>query len=91
MEDKNIMTLTDENGNNVDYELLDIIQYNNKIYTVFYPTDESNTEVIILRVEEAEDREKSYYVVENDENIVQKVYEIFKEKYEYDDEIEFKD
>lgn len=88
-ENKNIMTLTDDNGNNVDYELLDIIELEGKIYTVFYPTIEGDTEVLILRVEESDNIEQSEYVVEQNEKIINKVYDMFKEKYK--DEIKFED
>lgn len=88
-ENKNIMTLTDENGNNVDQELLDIIELEGKIYTVFYLTVEGDTEVLILRVEDSDNIEQSEYVVEQDEKIINKVFSIFKEKYK--DEIKFED
>lgn len=83
-EEKNIMTLTDENGNTVEYELLDIIQYDEKIFVVFYPTALEDTEVVILRVEDSENINESNYVVEEDEYIVKEVYNIFKEKYKDD-------
>lgn len=83
-EERNIMTLTDENGNNVDYELLDIIEYDKRIYAVFYPTIPDDTEVVILRVENADNADQSVYVVEQDEFIINKVYEMFKEKYNDD-------
>ena len=76
-----IMTLTDENGNNIDYELLDIIGYNNNTYAVFYPTVPDDTEVMILRVEDIPNSEEANYVVETDERIVQEVYKQFKEKF----------
>lgn len=88
-EDKIIMNLTDENGNEVEYELLDIVKYNDSIYAVFYPTDIEDTEVIILRVEDSDNVDESIYVVEEDEEILNAVYDLFKEKYE--DEIDFQD
>ena len=45
MEDKIIMTLTSETGEQVDYELMDVVSLNNNIYSVFYPTKEGETEV----------------------------------------------
>lgn len=76
------MSLTDEKGNNVDYELLDIIDYNQKIYTVFYPTIEEDTEILILRVDPSDNPEQSIYAFEEDQKIVNEVFKKFKEKYE---------
>ena len=89
MEDKNIMSFTDENGNTIDYELLDIVEYNEKTYVVLYPTIPGDTEVIILRVEESDNPDESIYIPEPDEYTVNKVYALFKEKYK--DEIKFED
>lgn len=86
---KNIMTLTDENGNTVQYELLDIIQYDENLYVVFYPTVLDDTEVVILRVEDSENINESNYIVEEDKYIVNEVYKMFKEKYK--DKIKFED
>lgn len=88
-EEKNIMTLTDENGNDVEYELLDIIRYDNSTYVVFYPTVENDSEIVILRVEESDNIDESIYVGEENEEVVKAVYELFKEKYA--DEFDFQD
>lgn len=87
--EKNIIALTDQDGNSINYELIDIIKENDKIYAIFYPTEVGDTEVLILRVEEAENPEQSLYVIEENNNIRQKVYEMFKEKYK--DKIIFND
>lgn len=88
-EKKEIMTLYDEEGNAIDYELLDIISYNESLYVVFYPTVENDTEIIILRVEESDNIEESLYIAEENEEILNEVYKLFKEKYA--DEFDFKD
>ena len=83
----NVISLRDEKGNKFSYELLDIIKYGEKIYGVFYPKEEGDTEILILRIEESENPEESVYVVEQDEQIIGKVFNEFKEKYK--DEINF--
>ena len=80
-DNKMIITLTTENGEKIDYELLDIVPYNNSTYTVFYPTDGSDTEVMILIVEDMENSDQSNYIVETDEDVINEVYKKFKEKY----------
>ncbi len=82
MDKGKIMTLTDENGNAVDYELLDLIEYENDIYSVFYPTVPNDTEVLILRIENIPGTDEAKYVVETDDKKVLEIYEIFKEKYD---------
>ena len=76
-----IITLTDESNNNIDYELLDIIVHNNNTYAVIYPTTPNDTEVLILRVEDIPNSDNANYYVETDEQVVQEVYNMFKEKY----------
>ena len=85
----NIITLTDELGNNVDYELLDIVDIDNDVYCVFYPTVENDTEVVILKVLPSDDPDKTEYVVEQDIKKVNEVFLKFKEK--YSDTIDFRD
>ena len=76
-----IIPLTDEQGNTVNYELLDIINYNENTYAVFYPTVPDDTEVLILRAEDIPNSDEDNYIVETDEKVVQQVYRLFKEKY----------
>ena len=76
-----IIPLTDEQGNTVNYELLDIINYNENTYAVFYPTVPDDTEVLILRAEDIPNSDEDNYIVETDEKVVQQVYKLFKEKY----------
>ena len=79
-EQSNILTLTDENGQDVDFEYLDCIEYEGKEYLVLMPADEASTEIIILEVEPV-DAENENYLSVSDENILNAVYDIFKERY----------
>lgn len=83
MEENNIIELRDDKGNIVKYRLLDVIKYNEKIFVVFYPVIEGDTEVIICRVEKAENEKESLYIPEADENTINYVYKMFKEKYKW--------
>ena len=76
-----IIPLTDEQGNTVEYELLDVVNLNDNTYAVFYPTIPDDTEVLILRVEDIPNSDEDNYIVETDEKTVQQVYKMFKEKY----------
>ena len=79
-EESNILTLTDEDGNDVEFEYLDCIEYESKEYLVLMPADEISTEIVILEVEPI-DAENENYLSVNDEAILDAVYGIFKERY----------
>ena len=50
-EQEGIITLTNENGEEVEYQLIDSITYENAEYVVLLPVDEEDCEVVILAVE----------------------------------------
>jgi uncharacterized protein YrzB (UPF0473 family) len=86
----NIVVLNDESGNEVKFEFLDLIEYQQKEYVVLYPCDnnEDAGEVVILEIEDTDSEQESYVSVEN-ENILYAVFDIFKEKFK--DEFNFLD
>ncbi len=79
-EETEILTLTDENGNDVDFEYLDCLEYQDKEYLVLMPADEAETQIVILEVEPVDDENENYLAVE-DEAVLDAVYEMFKDKY----------
>ena len=90
----NIIILNDEEGNEIQFEFLDLIEYNSEEYVVLLPVtdegEEDEGEVVILKLEDTdEDSEEESYVGVEDEEILNKVFAIFKEKYK--DEFNFVD
>ena len=79
-EESSILTLTDENGEDVDFEYLDCMTYQGKEYLVLMPADEAETQIVILEVEPVDDENENYLAVE-DEAVLDAVYGMFKEKY----------
>ncbi len=79
-EEVSILTLTDENGNDIDFEYLDCIEYQGKEYLVLLPADEEATEVVILEIEPVDEETENYLSV-GDEAVLNAVYDIFKERY----------
>ena len=77
-EETGILTLTDENGQDVDFEYLDCIEYNGTEYLVLMP--EGEDEIVILEVEPVDEDNENYLAVE-DEETLDAVYEVFKEKF----------
>ena len=90
----NIIVLNDENGNEVKFEFLDLVELDEEEYVVLLPVtedgEEDEGEVVILKLEDTDEdsNEESYVGVENEE-ILNKVFAIFKEKYK--DEFNFVD
>ena len=80
-EEVSILTLTDENGADVDFEYLDCIEYEGKEYLVLMPADELATEIVILEVEPVDEENENYLSVD-DEAVLNAVFGIFKEKYQ---------
>ena len=87
----NIIVLNDEEGKEVEFEFLDLVELDGEEYVVLLPVeDEENEEegeVVILKVEDSEDEEEESYVSVDDEEILNQVFEIFKEKFK--DEFNF--
>ena len=79
-EEVSILTLTDEKGNDVDFEYLDCLDYQGKEYLVLMPCDTPSTEIVIMEIEPVDEENENYLAVE-DEKVLNAVYEIFKEKY----------
>ena len=86
----NLVILNDEDGNEVKFEFLDLIEYEGNSYIVLLPLedDEEDGEVVILQVEDTETDEESYISVD-DQNVLQEVFEVFKDKFK--DEFNFVD
>ena len=92
----NIITLNDENGNEVKFEFLDLIELEGEEYVVLLPLEEEETEepgeVVILKIEDSDedsDEETESYVSVDDEETLNKVFEIFRDKFK--DEFDFVD
>lgn len=86
----NIVQLYDEEGNEVNFEFLDLVELDDEQYVVLLPIteegEEEEGEVVILKVEDTEDEEsdEESYVSVEDEEVLNKVFEMFKEKFKDD-------
>ena len=87
----NIIVLNDENGEEVPFEFLDLIEYEGEEYVVLLPVeeDEEADEVVILKLEDTESEDEESYVSVDDDEVLNKVFEMFKEKFK--DEFNFVD
>ena len=86
----NIVILNDEDGNEVKFEFLDLVELDDEEYVVLLPVtedgEEEEGEVVILKIEDSddEDSDEESYVSIDDEEVLNKVFEIFKEKFKDD-------
>lgn len=79
-EESSIIVLTDENGEDVEFEYLDCIEYKETEYMVLTPAEEDSGEIVILRIEPVDEENENYMAVE-DEAVLDAVYAIFKERF----------
>ena len=69
----NIVSLNDENGNEVKFEFLDLVELENEQYVVLLPVleegEEDDGEVVILKVEDSDEEsdEESYVSVDEED------------------------
>ena len=83
-----IITLEDDLGNEQDFEFLDTVEYDGEEYIVLLPVEEEeNSEVMILKVESLDDENESYAGID-DEDVLNAVFDIFKERYKDDFDFE---
>lgn len=91
----NIVTLKDDEGNDVDFEFLDVVEYEGNDYVVLLPIENENgdegDEVVILKEDKdyVGDEDESSYVSVEDEEVLNTVFQIFKERFK--DEFNFTD
>lgn len=86
-----IITLEDDLGNEQDFEYLDVVEFEGEEYIILLSVEEEEqerSEVMILRIESLDDEHENYVGID-DEEVLQKVFDIFKKRYE--NEFDFED
>lgn len=79
--DKNVIfTLEDDLGNEVEFELLDVITYKNDEYAVLIENTPDVQDLTILKIDSIDDQEEVYVGID-DEALVQKIFDIFKKNH----------
>lgn len=89
-----LVVLVDENGDEVEFEHLDTIDFNGNEYVVLLPVDQGDKEkdmeeVVILKIDQGPNGEDSFVTIEDDEEL-ESVFEEFKtrmeEEFSFDEE-----
>ena len=78
-----LITLEDEEGNEMEFEFLDIVEYEGEEYIVLIENNEDADEVVILKINPIDDETEEYLSIEDEERL-DKLFDIFKKKYEGD-------
>lgn len=86
-ENENYITLTDDNGEDVSFEILDTVEYKERLFAVLLPFESEEDEVVILEILPAEEPEYDDFVSVEDENLLNEVFEEFKKAHA--DEFDF--
>ena len=85
-EDGNYITLTDDDGEDISFEVLDTIEYQDRLFAVLLPFDDQDDEVVILEVIPGEDPEMDDFITVDDEELLGKVFGEFQKRMDDEDE-----
>ena len=75
----NIVVLTDDEGQDIEFEWLDTIEMGEDQYIVLLPADDEEAEEVVIFKMEIEEETENFISVDNEEEL-NKVYEVFKER-----------
>ena len=78
MDENNVVLFTDDHGNEIEFEFLDLIEYDGDQFAVLLPTQEGADEVLIMRLVPDEDGNEVYEAADDD--VVSAVFDLFQEK-----------
>ncbi len=87
-ENENYITLTDENGEDVSFEILGTVEHEERVFAVLLPFDEEDDGIVILEVLPTEDPEFDEFVGIDDESLLDVIFEEFKKNYKGEYEFE---
>ncbi len=79
-EEESQITLTGEDGEEITFDYLDCLTYQDTEYLLLMPTDTEETQIVILEIQPVDEENETYLPVE-DEAVLDAVYGLFKEKY----------
>ena len=81
-DNENYITLTDDEGNDISFEIIDTVQYDERLFVVLIPFDDEDDGVVILEIIPAEEPEYDDFVTVDDEQLLDAVFEKFRKNYD---------
>ncbi len=86
-ENENYITLTDDNGEEVSFEVIGEVEYQERYFVVLLPFDDEDDGVVILEIMPSDDENGEFLSID-DEELLQAVFEKFKKDYSGEYEFE---
>lgn len=87
LDDDSIITLTDDQGIEVDFLLLDVVEYDEKDFLVLLPLeDEADEEDNVLILQAVRNGDEESYIGVEDETVLNAVFNLFTQQLEADAE-----
>ncbi|MDE6092703.1 MAG: DUF1292 domain-containing protein [Ruminococcus sp.] len=86
-ENENYITLTDDNGDEVSFEVIGEVEYQERYFVVLLPFDDEDDGVVILEIMPSDDENGEFLSID-DEELLQAVFEKFKKDYSGEYEFE---
>ncbi|MBR1811265.1 MAG: DUF1292 domain-containing protein [Clostridia bacterium] len=76
-----IIELSDEAGNVIAFELLDIVDYEGTEYAILFPCDDPESEEVVITVltDDPDNPEQELYLPVEDEALLNRVFDYFKQ------------
>ena len=87
-ENEDYITLVDENGEEVSFEIIGTLEYKERWFAVLIPFDEEDDGVVILEMVPSENPEYDEFVAVEDDVLLNEVFEKFKKDYSGEYEFE---
>jgi len=80
--EEEVVVLIDEDGAEIEFEIIEIFELNNMQYAFLYPLDDNDDEAIIMKIVQDENNEDILVDIEDDEewsNVIEAWEEIIQE------------
>ncbi len=87
-ENENYITLTDDDGNDVSFEVIGEVEYQERYFAILIPFDEEDEGVVILEIVPSDNEEMGEFLSIDDDKLLNDVFEKFKSEYEGEYEFE---
>lgn len=84
----NIIVLTDENGQEVQFEFITDLEVDGNIYYVLYPVDSEEEDAVVFKVDVDDEGQEVLSVIEDDEEF-EKVADAYQEWLDSEEDLEF--
>jgi len=76
------ITLTDDDGKDVSFEIIGDVSYQGHLYAVMIPFDDEDDEVVILEMIPGEEPDSAEFLSVDDDELLGEVFEEFKKSYD---------